>query len=63
MENDQILTKLHKMLSCMAFAHGINALMFLKFTHFEEQLCRVVYVKIHLFHLKLTKSCLMLGEF
>ena len=51
------------MLSCMTFPHGINALMFLKFTHFEEQLCRVVYVKIHLFHLKLTKSCLMLGEF
>ena len=47
----------------MTFAHGINALMFLKFTYFEEQLCRVAYVKIHLFHLKLTKNSLMLGEF
>ena len=52
------------MLSCMTFARGIDALMFQKFTHCGGyKLCRVVYVKIYLFHLKLRKNCLMLGEF
>ena len=50
--------------SWMAFAHGIYALMFEKFTHFEHyQFCRVEYVKIVLFHLKLRENCQMLGEF
>ena len=52
------------MLSCMTFVHGIYALISQKFTHFGAQkFCRVVYVKIYLFHLKLRKNCPMLGEF
>ena len=48
----------------MTFANGIYAIMVQKFTRFgASKLCRVVYVKIYLFHLKLRKNCLMLGEF
>ena len=53
----------------MTFVYGIYALIFLKFTYFGaskrsvKNLCRVVYVTIYLFHLKLRKNCLMLGEF
>ena len=48
----------------MTFANGIYAIMVQKFTRFgASKLCRVVYVKIYLFHLKLRKNCLMLEEF
>ena len=42
----------------MTFAHGIDALTFQNSTLFG-----FVYVKIYLFHFKLRKNCLMLGEF
>ena len=44
----------------MTFVYGIYAVI----SHFGAQkFCRVVYVKIYLFHLKLRKNCPMLGEF
>ena len=48
----------------MTFAHVIHGIIFYTSTHFGAyKLCRVVYVKIYSFHLKLTKTCQMLGDF